>query len=248
MEINLIWLDEVGSTSTYLSQNLTDSMPQGTVIAARCQTAGRGQRGNSWESEPGKNLSFSLLLRPQHIGARNQFRISQAVAMGIAETLAPMLPGVDVRVKWPNDIYAGNRKICGILIENSLAGQKISHSIAGIGINVNQTRFISNAPNPVSIAQLTGEETELEPLLLKVVENIARQLEADPDELHARYISSLWHKDGQLYRETATGRRFEAAITAIGPLGHMELTDTAGNKTTYAFKEVAVILPDNIEL
>lgn len=243
MEINLIWLDEVGSTSTYLSQQLNDSMPSGTVVAARSQTAGRGQRGNTWEAEPGKNLSFSLLLRPTDIEARSQFRISQAVALGIAGTLGELLQGHDVRIKWPNDIYAGNRKICGILIENSLSGQKISHSIAGIGINVNQTRFVSDAPNPVSIAQLTGRETELEPLLLKVVENIAHELETDPTVLHERYMDRLWSKERMHYRDTASGREFEAAITGIGPLGHMELTEPDGSRHTYAFKEVAVVLP-----
>ena len=246
MKIELNWLDEVGSTSTWLASNLTSDMESGYIVAARSQTAGRGQRGNGWEAEPGKNLSFSLLLRPDGIEARRQFFISQAVALGITDALRHLLPGHEVLIKWPNDIYVGNRKICGILIENSLAGQRIAHSIAGIGINVNQEQFLSDAPNPVSVIQLTGKSTELEPLLRKVVDNIGVYMKLDAATVHKLYIGSLWGRRGTHYRETATGRTFVADITGIGPMGHMTLTATDGTIVEYAFKEVAVILPETL--
>ncbi|MCM1020641.1 MAG: biotin--[acetyl-CoA-carboxylase] ligase [Muribaculum sp.] len=243
MKTNTIWLDEVDSTSNYLARNLAADTPQWTVVAAHCQTAGRGQRGNSWEAEQGKNLTFSLLLHPRGIEACEQFRISQAVSLGIVDTLRPLLPGREVKIKWPNDIYVGNSKICGILIENSLSGKTISHSIAGIGINVNQRRFLSNAPNPVSMIQLLGHETALEPLLNSVVEKIAQCLAEPEAELKERYFANLWSRECMTYRDVATGSKFNAAITAIGPLGHITLTRADGNSTIYAFKEVAVVLP-----
>ncbi|WP_300934606.1 biotin--[acetyl-CoA-carboxylase] ligase [uncultured Muribaculum sp.] len=239
----ITWLDEVGSTSTYLAQVLTDNTPSGTVIAARCQNAGRGQRGNTWEAEPGKNLSFSMLIKPNGIPARCQFRISQAVALAIVSVLRPMLPGSKISIKWPNDIYADNKKICGILIENTLIGAEIAHCIAGIGINVNQAVFLSDAPNPVSIIQLTKQETALEPLLEKLASQILLYLTHDAETLHNQYMNSLWRKNNSRYRDVSTGREFEAEITDIGPMGHMTLTDTNGRQLTYAFKEVAAILP-----
>lgn len=239
----ITWLDEVDSTNTRMAQMLDVNTPSGTVIAARCQNAGRGQRGNTWEAEPGKNLSFSMLLRPAGTPARCQFRISQAVALAIVSVLRPMLAGHDVAVKWPNDIYVGNRKICGILIENTITGQDIAHSIAGIGINVNQSVFRSDAPNPVSIIQLTGHETPLEPLLEKFAAEILRYLAFDAETLQSEYMRSLWRKERSRYRDVATGREFEAAITDIGRMGHLMLTDTDGREMTYAFKEVASVLP-----
>ncbi len=246
MKIKLKWLDEVGSTSSWLASNLSSEMQSGYVVAARRQTAGRGQRGNGWESEPDKNLTFSLLLRPAGIDARHQFFISQAVALGIVGALRDCLPECDIRIKWPNDIYVGNRKICGILIENSLAGSRITHSIVGIGINVNQEHFISDAPNPVSIIQLSGQPTELEPLLRKVVDNIGEFLQRDSDTIHQLYMEALWGKSGTHYREASSGRTFFADITAIGPMGHMTLTAADGSSVEYAFKEVAVILPEKL--
>jgi BirA family biotin operon repressor/biotin-[acetyl-CoA-carboxylase] ligase len=172
---NLIALDSVPSTSSYLA-TIADTLPDGTVVVTREQTAGRGQRGNSWEAEPGANLTFSLLLRPEGVKAVEQFAISEAVALGIVTALQAYMPGVDVRIKWPNDIYANGRKICGILIENAILGTEIRRSIAGIGINVNQTVWRSDAPNPVSMAQLTGKTFDLDTLLTDVFRAIYAEL------------------------------------------------------------------------
>ncbi|MDE6431375.1 MAG: biotin--[acetyl-CoA-carboxylase] ligase, partial [Duncaniella sp.] len=121
-------------------------------VSARRQTAGRGQRGNSWESAPGKNITMSILLRPEGLHPSRQFVISRAVSLAITGVLRRYMPASAVRVKWPNDIYVDDRKICGILIENVISSASIRQSVVGIGINVNQRRFLSDAPNPVSMA------------------------------------------------------------------------------------------------
>lgn len=238
-----IELPEVGSTNTWLREN-ADTLPHATVVTAVTQTAGRGQRGNSWESQPGANLTFSLLLRPDRFAASRQFLLSEAVALGVASALKPLLPGHHVSVKWPNDIYVDDFKICGILIENSLSGNLIGHSVAGIGINVNQQRFFSDAPNPVSLYMLTGRQYLLQPLLHNVVDCIMRLLDTDTDTLHAMYLGNLYSAASARYRDTATRRVFDAAIHGISPDGMLTLRDiTDGQLYTYAFKEVALILP-----
>ena len=142
-------LDSCRSTSSEFTD--PDRFRHGAVIATREQTAGRGQRGNSWEAEPGKNLTFSMLLRPRGLHAARQFELSMVVSLAIADAIDALLPqGVRTAVKWPNDIYIGMEKVCGILIENRLAGPFIEYSVAGIGININQRRFLSDAPNPTS--------------------------------------------------------------------------------------------------
>lgn len=238
---NIIRLEECDSTNTYLSKIARES-PHGTVVITTTQTAGRGQRGNSWEAEPGKNLTFSLLLKPENVAAHDQFYISEAVALGIADALRHYLDGFPVSVKWPNDIYVGDRKICGILIENSLSGNTIGHSIAGIGINVNQREFKSDAPNPVSAVMLTGKELLLDEVLTEVIDAVYGRLSQPLDLRHADYMQSLWRRDGGNYRDTATGEEFSAVITGVAPTGHLSLLDSFGNTHTYAFKEVTALL------
>lgn len=239
----VIWLDSCGSTNTCLGEMARDR-EHGTVVITRSQTAGRGQRGNSWEAEPGKNLTFSLLLKLPQFKAIEQFSISEAVALGVADALRALLPAHEVTVKWANDIYVADRKICGILIEHSLQGPFIQYSIAGIGINVNQHLFHSDAPNPVSLWQLTGKEYDLDTLLADVLEAIDRRLATDRDGLHRSFIRSLWKSGGNTYRDAATGEIFHAAIADVKRDGCLVLIDGFGNVREYYFKEVAVQLTD----
>ncbi len=242
LDYNIITIEECDSTNNVLTALAREGAPHGTVVTAVRQTAGRGQRGNSRESEPGKNLTFSLLIRPGSIAPHDQFRLSEAVALGIADALHPLLPGHEVKVKWPNDIYVGDKKICGTLIENSITASRISHSIAGTGINVNQRRFLSDAPNPVSIAMLTGNETALRELLDAVVTAILRRLSQPWPMLHTEYMESLWRRDGGRYRDSATGEEFQAAITDVAPSGLISLLDSEGQTRVYAFKEVQSVI------
>ncbi len=243
---SIAWVDEAASTNTLLAARCAD-LAHGAVIAARRQTAGRGQRGNSWESEPDANLTFSLLLRPRTIMAARQFELSMLVSLGVCDALS-RATGLDFKVKWPNDIYVGDKKICGILIENSLEGPRIGRSIAGIGINVNQQTFMSDAPNPVSLTNLTGRSFELDRLLSDVCRAIVERFDAyesapDPERLTADYSALLWRATGfHRWLDAATGTEYDARIDRVAPDGMLTLVDRQNQQHVYAFKEVAAVL------
>lgn len=230
--MEITWIDTVGSTNAYLREQPERVGPM-TMVCAREQTEGRGQRGNSWESEPGKNLTFSFYISNPGVKASAQFSISEAVALGIAGALSEF--DVQTKVKWPNDIYAGERKICGILIENSILGEAISKSVVGIGINVNQTEFRSDAPNPVSMAMILGKMLDLGEVAETVGRNLEKSLARGMDDTHGIYKESLWRGDGRPYpfREAATGKEIKAAIRDVEPGGHLIL-----DCGRYAFKEI----------
>lgn len=240
-----ISLAETQSTNTALREALAadPALPAATVIYTHCQTAGRGQRGNSWEAEPGMNVTMSILLRPDSIGAGEQFTVSECVALGVARVLGRYLPlSMAVEVKWPNDVYVGDKKICGILIENSLIGNRIDYSIAGIGINVNQTLFRSPAPNPVSLAQLTRQVHDPERVMREVVDEIMALSTWERDELHKLYCSSLWRRDGLHLYSTPDGSQFLASIASVAPDGYLTLLTTTGHARRFAFKEVTALI------
>lgn len=247
--MNILHFNTLPSTYTYVAENAA-TMASDTIVVADFQSAGRGQRGNRWESEAGRNLLMSMLVRMPGFPARSQFYISEAVSLAIVDTLREVC-GVDCRIKWPNDIYAGDRKICGILISHSLAtaddgsGAVIAHSVLGMGINLNQTEFHSDAPNPVSVIQLIGHTTDCNALLKRLVPAIRKNLDLlNNDEsgtIHDRYMASLWRGDGHAYPfyDVRTGERFDAEIYAVEPLGHLVLRASPdGSLRRYAFKEV----------
>lgn len=228
----LTLIDRCESTNSALPRNAA----HGDALMALEQTAGRGQRGNSWEAEPGRNITLSLMLRPENLAAVRQFEVSEAVALGVSDLLMEL--GVEnVAVKWPNDIYVDDRKICGILIENALSGSLISHSIAGIGLNVNQRRFRSDAPNPVSLIQLTGREHDLRALAERMIELILARLERGNN--HEDYRRRLWRGTGEWPWRTPDGEQFTASITDVLPDGRLRLS---GRPAPYPFKSVAPIL------
>lgn len=239
-----------------------DETPHGTVVVTPEQTAGRGQRGNGWESAPGQNLTFSVVLRPDRWPASRQFELSMAVSVGVARALSAAMPGEQVRIKWPNDIYVGNGKMVGMLLENTLSGCNIDRCIAGIGINVNQRRFVSDAPNPVSMSMLTGQTYDLDVLLrdvcasvLEAVDGYMRASQSDtgiltgPDAVTAlsrTYHAQLWRNDGGMYRwlDTSTLQMFSASIHHVDADGPLHLTDSAGCRRRYLFKQVAAVIKE----
>ena len=150
---DIIWLERVDSTNDESRRHISE-IDNLSVVSALEQTKGRGQRGNRWSSQPGENLTFSLIVKDFRIKANEQSAISQATALSLTKLLGRH--GIEARIKWPNDIYAGDNKICGILIENSLKGMEIDWSIIGIGLNVNQTSFPEDLPNPTSMRLCTG--------------------------------------------------------------------------------------------
>lgn len=230
----MIVLDSCTSTNSALPADA----PHGEAVMALEQTAGRGQRGNHWEAEPGLNVTMSVMLRPQGLEARRQFEVSEAVALAVVDLL-DTLGVADVAVKWPNDIYVGDRKICGILIENALEGCMIARSIAGVGLNVNQRMFRSDAPNPVSLWQLQGREYDIRALAEELVQRMVRLL--GEGNLHARYISRLWRGKGLWQWQLPSGELFEAEVADVLPTGHLCLR-SATDVRTFAFKEVSPVM------
>ena len=241
-----IKVSQTASTNTYLSR-LAATLPGGTVIYTPSQTAGRGQKGNSWESEDGKNLTFSLLLKRPPVKARDQFYLSEVAAIAIVEALTAEA-GDGFTVKWPNDVYWQDKKVCGMLIENSLDGTDIATCIIGIGINVNQQVFVSDAPNPVSLTNITGHEHDLEAILKRVCSRIEELVAGLDDnearaDLHRRYMESLYRNDGALHPyEDAAGNRFLATVTGIAPDGTLTLRHENGTVASYLFKQVKHII------
>lgn len=235
------WLDVCGSTNAVLS-DMPDA-EAATVIAARSQTAGRGQRGASWEAQPGANLTFSQLFRPSSMHAARQFELSMLISLAVADTIDSVFEPANcdkrAKIKWPNDIYVDDYKISGILIENKLSGACIDRSIAGIGLNVNQRVFLSDAPNPISLINIIGSETALEPLLESLAGRLADYVDnynGDAAALKQRYMQRLYRGDGREYTFLRPdGTQFRAAITDVETDGTLHLSD--GN--AYAFKEVA---------
>lgn len=241
----IVLTDSCDSTSSRLIAEAAP-LPHGYVLAAREQTGGRGQRGNSWEAAPGQNLTFSMLLRPAHIPARRAFELSMVVAVALADALENYLPDTQVQLKWPNDIYVGDRKLGGILIENAFRGQAIERMIVGVGINVNQDRFVSDAPNPVSLSQLTGRTYDLERMLTVMSSAILRAVDCydatpEPDVIERGYHARLWRREGvHRWRVADTGEIIEAPIWHVELSGHLCLATEPPRR--FAFKEIAAIL------
>lgn len=245
----IIYVDKAESTNTLLSSSARQ-FDHGTVLAAHCQSAGRGQRGNKWESEPNKNLTFSLLLKPSTIVASRQFELSQIVSIAITRVLRSRLDSDKVCIKWPNDIYYADKKLCGILIENSLSGANIEQSIVGVGINVNQEQFRSDAPNPVSMFNIAGNTFDLDSLLEDIVTQIVDdfdnyELQPDSTTLAAKYRLLMWRAEGFWpYHDNITDSTFEGRIAAVAPTGHLTLATKGGAFHTYAFKEISFVIDE----
>lgn len=239
--MNYILLEETDSTNTYLTTHLSE-LESMTIVSAARQSRGRGQRGNFWEAEAGKNLTFSLLWRPEGFQAKDQFAISEAVSLAVVDTLR--MYGIEARVKWPNDIYVEDNKIAGILIEHAVAGHHILHSVIGIGLNVNQRVFTSDAPNPVSMSQLNSSDHDLMEVLARIGVSLERRLQSLPaDGMHAQYMSLLWRADGAFHRFMRhDGTEFNAAIAGVDADGMLSLVNEDGSTSSYAFKDVAFLL------
>ncbi len=241
----LIRLDETDSTNNYLKKLLANTkLSEYTVVCADFQTTGRGQRdSDGWESQRGKNLLCSLVLYPQEVEVEQQFVISQIVALAIKNVLDEYT--ADITIKWPNDIYWKDKKICGILIENSLIDDKIAQSVVGVGLNLNQQEFQSKAPNPVSLSQITGQEYDRDSILSSIVEKIKHYYLAltsgGQQSIHKNYKASLFRNEGyHSYRDDKGD--FEACIKDISSMGYLTLEDKNHTIRQYAFKEVKYIL------
>ena len=237
MDWEIIHIDETDSTNHWLSKKRTGGQSP-CVVVAEYQTAGRGCGTNKWESERGANLLYSMMIHPTNVPANKQFAVSMAVANSIAKTISKHVKSVSV--KWPNDIYVGDKKLCGILIENKLQGGVIKDSIIGVGLNVNQLRFVSDAPNPISLANLTGHLFDREELLQELLEAFDAEL-ADLEGVRARYLSQLYRRKG-FHRYRDAWSESYAEIVTVEDDGHLVLRNVDGYTHRYAFKEVQFII------
>lgn len=247
-------LYQVDSTNTYMKELLSDgdTLAEFTVVDAEFQTGGRGQQGNSWESEHGKNLLFSILCHPTFVGACRQFILSEAIALAIERTLTHRISltgqqkNGQIKVKWPNDIYWNNSKISGTLIECNLMGAQIKDCIVGSGINVNQTLFTSDAPNPISLKQITGMEDNKEEILGEVTEQFQSLYEeirtGNYSRIEDEYKSKLYWKDEFHWFVEPGGEPFEAQIMDVEPSGHLVIDTMNGTRKHYEFKEVRFLI------
>ena len=238
MEWKIIHIDETDSTNSWLRNfcSKEKGREEEEVVWAEYQTAGRGCGTNRWESERGKNLTFSVAIHPKELPATQQFHISMAVSLAICEAIGQHIG--DVSIKWPNDIYWRNGKIGGILIENTLKGSNIIESIIGVGLNVNQRVFKSDAPNPVSMWQICEHETDRKALLKEILEAFERILDS---KIREQYLSKLYRHKGYHPYADKDGA-FMAEIVTVEDDGHLVLRDDNGKERRYAFKEVQFII------
>lgn len=250
------WFDEVDSTNTRLIAE-KDAMCSGTIYSALFQTSGRGQKGNSWLAGKGENLTFSLLFKPSALQAERQFVISQATAVAISQYLEGL--GITPKIKWPNDILSGGKKICGILIENSLSDGRISSSVIGIGLNVNQLKFQESLSRATSAALETGLKfdirEELEKLSDALLENLEKlETPEDARTLHKNYMDRLYglgewreyidRSDCDTLiptTERVDGVKFRGKIKDILENGCLLLENEKGEDKTFAFKQLSYI-------
>jgi BirA family transcriptional regulator, biotin operon repressor / biotin---[acetyl-CoA-carboxylase] ligase len=238
-------LETVDSTNQFAHDLLASkSKPtDGTVIFSANQSAGRGQIGSSWESEPEKNIAVSFIFFPKMLETRHQWRLNEAISLGVHDFLAG-ISGVVPKIKWPNDLYVNNKKIGGILIQNALGGganRFVESSIVGIGLNVNQTFWQTNPPNPTSIFLETGEN--FDPLFLvkklcKSLEIRYLQFQKNQNDLSEMYQKNLYRLNEWADFETAEGQIFSGKITGVDEIGRLQIFQNEELKTVWNVKEI----------
>lgn len=240
-------LNKVDSTNNYANSQLVgNELEEGTVFLAYEQSNGRGQLKNAWESEPGSNLTFSIVLFPEFLDIRNQFMLSKVVSLGIYSALSKYT--ANLRVKWPNDIYVGDKKLGGILIENSIMYSSIKSSVVGIGINVNQTRFVSNAPNPVSLSGLTNKTYDRDLILAELLAGIdyyySMLKQHEEERINQEFLSVLYRYREKHWFKDQDGE-FEGVMVGVSEIGQLLIQKPDGKIQSYHFKEVEFLqLPD----
>lgn len=245
--MKMVFVNETDSTNSYIKQVAADSKGETLVVWTDFQTAGRGCGTNSWESEPGKNLTFSIMVRPQHIAPRDQFILSMAHAVALKRTLSQYID--DVRVKWPNDIYWRDSKLCGTLIETTLEAQHIKTCIIGTGINVNQQVFRSDAPNPVSLCQILGHEMDRETILHRVAELtdelVSQAADGGAEAIRDEYRSALYRR-GEIHPyRLPSGEQRMLRLDDVSDDGHLLLFSADSKEhLAFAFKEVQFVLDE----
>jgi BirA family biotin operon repressor/biotin-[acetyl-CoA-carboxylase] ligase len=240
----IVRLSRVDSTNNYMKNELSKSAPlsEGTVILAEHQFAGRGQMNNTWDSEPGKNLTFSILLTPSFLAPEKQFMLNKAVSIAINDVLSVII-GEGVKIKWPNDIYVCDRKLGGILIENIIQGSMWKHAIVGIGLNVNQAEFADHLKSATSLKKILHRDVDKDLILSEICKNIEKrylQLRASRfDEINQEYLDHLYRlNETQIFY--TEGVKKAGKIIGIEENGLLKV-DFLGNHRTFGFKEIEFV-------
>lgn len=253
-----IELAEIPSTNTFVQEHISELLDDYSVVFTTNQTAGRGMDTNSWEAEKGKNISFSILCRPTMVKPDEQFVLSMAIGVDVVKCLSKLLPqeAENFKVKWPNDIYWKDKKLGGILIENSLRGYRIGDCTIGIGLNINQETFLSDAPNPTSLKLITGEEHDGIALMKRIAERYrktlmlirlmedtdSRSMQIAYDNIRADYHRMLWRNDDEMHGYSDSDSTFQARILRVQNDGRLLLRKDDGQEAEYWLKEVRFIL------
>lgn len=236
----IVRLEVVDSTNNYANQQIRENVvSEGTVFLAHEQTAGRGQLKNVWESEPGLNLIFSIVLCPDFLDIRRQFMLSKVVSLGVYRALNEYVD--TLKVKWPNDIYAGNQKLGGILIENAVMNGLLKNSVVGIGVNVNQTVFRSDAPNPVSLKMLTNKHYDCAIVLSEILSGVDwyyQLLREGYSELIDREFVSVLYRLNEKHFYRSEDGIFKGEIVGVNEIGQLLIQKQDGKIKEFHFKEV----------
>lgn len=246
MDFSIKHIESVESTNQLANDLINQSgLQEGTVIWADEQIHGKGHAGNSWESEKGKNLTFSLVLKPVFIPPAEQFIITKMISVAIRKVVLKFLPQEAVKIKWPNDIYIIDDKVAGILIQNILKGNEIEYTVIGIGLNINQEKFNSDAPNPVSLIHYSGEVFSVEDILSKMLVEIGAIYDQSAsksylDDLDEAYLENLYR-----YKQLSNFRQgkkiFKATLEGIGEYGRLKLKGEDDKISLFEFKEVEFV-------
>ena len=242
--------ENLSGTTTVLNDKRVKEIQ---LVTTDYQSHGHGQVNTVWESARAENLTFSFAFRPRHVAATEQFLLSEIACLAVAHTLDAYTEGISV--KWPNDVYHRDRKICGMLLTHTLHGAQIADTLVGIGLNLNQKRFEGDAPNPVSLRQIIGRSVDREQVLGDFARRfdllLQRITQPDPESrlarrraLHGEYLRRLYHREAAYdYVDVASGRRFSAHIVDVAPSGEITLRTAEGTLRHYYFKEVRFVVP-----
>jgi BirA family transcriptional regulator, biotin operon repressor / biotin---[acetyl-CoA-carboxylase] ligase len=242
----IIVFDRLSSTNQKARELLREQdLAEGTIIMAKDQFAGKGFASNSWESQPEKNITISCILHPTFLPPHQQFWLTKILSLTVADVVKKRVPPEhSTMIKWPNDIYVDDKKIAGILAENSILGDKIKESICGIGLNVNQEIFYSRAPNPVSIKQITKSDTNLQDLLIEISDRLTywydKLQQQEFDFIGDAYLNSLY-RFKKLSSFESNGINFHGRIIGTNAYGRLQIETDNGTIREFDFKEVSFV-------
>ncbi len=249
MEIVLHQYDHLNSTNEEALRLVADGRAkEGLVLQTYKQKQGRGTGKNRWESEPGKNLTFSLVLCPHFLEPSQQFVLTEMVSLALFEVVERRLGSEYLSIKWPNDLWFKGKKLAGVLVQNRIKGSRLDFSVIGVGMNVNQKKFLTDAPNPASMIHFSGKEENLPGLLDEILKQLGYyydKIETDIKSLEDLYLQKLYRIDewGEYGDKAGV---FIAKITGTDRYGRLLMTDRQGNLRVYGFKEVT-FLPERLQ-